>query len=337
MTAPHFANDFLFFDFRSVRHNYPGLKYYGPGPDSKRCSRTDYRLEDTGVDGSFGLNPVRPLKLGVSGGYLFVNVGPGTDKRFASADQVFSPAQAPGIDVQTNFARYGVFAQIDYRDNPGGPRSGGLYFAQFSRYVDQSLGRHRFERLDLEVQQFFPFFNQRRVIALRGKTILTSADAGNTVPFYLQPVLGGSDDLRGFRYFRFYDDNLLVVNAEYRWEVFSGLDMALFGDAGKVFDRRSRLNFHDLESSIGIGMRFNVRNDVFLRIDAGFSHEGFQVWFKFNNIFTATPLVASSPYDSPATRALLFVIGPVAGSEDRGRGLVFRSDTSPNARGSQIL
>jgi hypothetical protein len=32
-------------------------------------------------------------------------------------------------------------------------------------------------------------------------------------------------------------------------------------------------------------MRFNARNAVFLRIDAGFSHEGFQVWFKFGNVF----------------------------------------------------
>jgi hypothetical protein len=32
-------------------------------------------------------------------------------------------------------------------------------------------------------------------------------------------------------------------------------------------------------------MRFNVRNDVFMRIDAGFSHEGYQVWLKFNNVF----------------------------------------------------
>jgi outer membrane protein assembly factor BamA len=98
-------------------------------------------------------------------------------------------------------------------------------------------------------------------------------------------VLGGSDDLRGYRPFRFYDNNSLVFNAEYRWEVFSGLDMALFADAGKVYPRWQQTNFENLEASFGFGFRFNVRNDVFLRIDTGFSHEGFQVWFKFNNVF----------------------------------------------------
>jgi hemolysin activation/secretion protein len=105
------------------------------------------------------------------------------------------------------------------------------------------------------------------------------------VPFYLQPILGGSDDLRGFRPYRFSGRNLISLNGEYRWAAFSGLDMALFVDAGKVFDRRSQLNFAHLEKSVGFGFRFNVLNQVFLRTDVGFSREGFQVWFKFNDAF----------------------------------------------------
>ena len=55
---------------------------------------------------------------------------------------------------------------------------------------------------------------------------------------------------------------------------------------GKFSPRRSQLNFHDLRRSAGFGFRFNVRGNVFLRIDAGFSNEGTQVWFKFDNMFT---------------------------------------------------
>ncbi|MBL8222062.1 MAG: hypothetical protein JNL62_22685, partial [Bryobacterales bacterium] len=93
------------------------------------------------------------------------------------------------------------------------------------------------------------------------------------------------DDLRGFRPFRFADRNMVLYNAEYRFEVFAGLDGAIFADAGKVFPRRGMLNFRDLEGSVGFGLRFNVKNATFLRIDTGFSHEGFQVWFKFNDVF----------------------------------------------------
>ena len=105
------------------------------------------------------------------------------------------------------------------------------------------------------------------------------------MPFYLQPTLGGSEDLRGFRPFRFYDNNAVILNGEYRWEVFSGLDMALFVDAGQVFPDWRKINYRHLQTDAGFGFRFNVRNDVFLRIDTAFSHEGFQIWFKFNNVF----------------------------------------------------
>jgi outer membrane protein assembly factor BamA len=187
--------------------------------------------------------------------------------------------------VQTDFLQGGVFAQFDYRDIPGGPRSGGNYIARFTYNKDVDIRRHTFRKLDIELQQYIPFFNERRVIALRGKTELTYKNPNQVVPFYMQPTLGGSNDLRGFRPFRFYDDNLLVFNAEYRYEIFAGMDMAIFGDAGKVFRSKSQLNFRDLEAAYGIGMRFNARNAVFMRIDAGFSHEGFQVWLKFNNVF----------------------------------------------------
>jgi hypothetical protein len=283
----------FFFDLYSVYRNYPGVNYYGPGPDSQKSARTNYRIEGTQGFLSGGVQLRRHMRLGASAGLWFINVGPGTDNRFASTDDVFTPTQAVGIDQQTDFFRHSYFAQYDYRDNPGGPRSGGNYSVEYIRFEDRDLGRHNFQQVDVHLQQYVPFFNERRVIALRARSQLTFRDPGQSVPFYLQPRLGGSEDLRGFRSFRFYDDNMLVTNIEYRWETFSGLDMAIFGDAGKVFPRRSDLNFRNMEASAGIGLRFNVRNSVFLRTDLGFSHEGFQFWFKFNNIFGEAP--AGSP------------------------------------------
>jgi len=110
----------------------------------------------------------------------------------------------------------------------------------------------------------------------------------------MQPSLGGAEDLRGYRPYRFRGDNLFVASAEYRWEVFSGLDMALFGDAGQVFNRRSDLRIGNMQSDLGFGLRFNQRDKTFLRLDVGFRHEGFQVWVKFNNVFKKGPVHTSS-------------------------------------------
>jgi outer membrane protein assembly factor BamA len=142
----------------------------------------------------------------------------------------------------------------------------------------------------VNLEQYIGLFNRRRVFALRARTTLTDAAAGQVLPFYMQPVLGGSDDLRGFRPFRFADQNMLNLTAEYRWEVFSGLDMAIFFDAGKVFPTHGQLNFSHLEGCGGFGLRFNVLDRTFIRMDFGWSREGFQVWFKFNDVFKPRPL-----------------------------------------------
>lgn len=294
LTAPHFARNQLFFDFFAVHHDYPGITYYGPGPRSEKNSRSNFRIIDNAIDGTFGWQPVRHLKMGVSGGYLATTLGAGTDTRFVSTDKIFGPTHAIGIDTRPDFVRVGGFIRYDYRDNPGGPRSGGDYLVQLDRFYSRPDTGNDFRRLNVELQQYIPFFNQRRVIALHARSVLTYPDNTNAVPFYLQPVLGGADDLRGFRPFRFYDNNLIVVNGEYRYEVFSGLDMALFADAGKVFPRHSQWNLHHMEAAFGFGFRFNVRNNVFMRIDTGFSHEGFQIWVKFSNIFGEERIRSSS-------------------------------------------
>jgi len=287
LALPRLANRKLSLEFYGLHRNLPRMDYYGPGPDSEKSDRTHYRLEDTLVEGRLILKPVRPLQLGITGGLLRVNTGPGNRApEISRAEDVFTPTLTTGLDRQTDFLQTSAFIQFDYRDNPGGPRSGGLYLAKITYFDDIDLEQHDHRQLHFEVQQYFPFFNKRRVIALRGLTRMSLRNgAGSTVPFYLQPYLGGPNDLRGYRAYRFYDDNQILVNLEYRWEAFTGLDMAIFADAGKVVPKRSQINFHDLESAVGFGLRFNVLNRTFMRIDTGYSHEGFQVWLKFGNAF----------------------------------------------------
>ena len=283
---PRIANGKVSLEGIASHRNYASLQYYGTGPQRPKDLRTNYRLEDTSVDGILAVEPQRGVKFGASLGFLWTNVGPGNDERFASAETVFSPSVAPGIDEQADYLRNGFFAQYDNRDDPlGMAKSGGNYVVQYSWFHDRRNDRLGFRRLDIELQKFIPFLNKTRVIALRAKTTLTETDADEQIPFYLQPILGGSDDLRGYRFFRFSDRNSMVMNAEYRWEIFSGLDGAIFADAGKVFPRRGMLNFRDLESSAGVGLRFNARNATFMRLDVAFSQEGFQLWIKFNDIF----------------------------------------------------
>lgn len=282
---PHLAGDRLAAGFEATRRDYRALEFYGVGPESSRNGRSTYRQEDTFVEGTAAFRPMRRVRVGGSVGGLWVDLGSGRRDEFASTDAIFSPSQAPGLDQQTSFLQPSVFGQFDYRDDPEGPKSGGNYATEYTWYRDQALDAFSFRRWDVDLQQYVPFFNKTRRFALRARLSTTEPVSGNQVPFYLLPRLGGPDDLRGFRPFRFTDRNALVYNAEYRWEIFSGLDGALFLDAGKVMPSRGHLNFSDLEVSTGFGLRFNARNRTFIRLDVGFSHEGALVWIKFNDPF----------------------------------------------------
>ena len=106
------------------------------------------------------------------------------------------------------------------------------------------------------------------------------------MPFYLLRTLGGPDDLRGFRRFRFRDENSILLQAEYRWEIFTAVDGAIFYDAGKVASRHEDLNLEDLESDYGIGFRFGTRNGVFLRVEGAFGSSGGKHFIlRFGNVF----------------------------------------------------
>jgi hypothetical protein len=297
LTAPNLANGKLFLSAYAVQHNYPQLQFYGLGPDSQKTGLSNYRLEDFAVDGTVGIRPIKNLTIAGQSGFVMNNVGPGTKRLLISSDRQFP--RVPGMLQQANFLRTGGYAAYDTRDIVGGPRSGGYYLFQFGDYRDTRdeslLGpKQSFRRFDAEVQQFIPFFNQRRVIALRGRTSMLDRTGRGEVPFYMMSTVGGPDTIRGYRPFRFMDRNTMVLNAEYRYEIFAGLDGTVFVDAGKATRRVGDLNFKNLESSVGFGFRVNARNAVFMRIETGFSHEGFQVWLRFNPVFRTGPSRTSS-------------------------------------------
>jgi surface antigen Omp85-like protein len=265
--------------------NAPQLEYYGPGPNSSIHNQTDYRKEDTLFNFRVDLPATKHITEACRIGELLLNVGPGTNGSLPSTETVFGPFQAPGIDVQSNFLIGGCSAAMDWRDLPEDPHQGTYAAARYDRYLAQDHDRFSFQRVSGVAEQYIPFLNQKRVIALRARTDFSWHAGDQVVPFYLQPTLGNDLELRGFRRYRFYDENSMAMTAEYRWEVSTAFDMALFVDSGKVFHRPGQLNFSDMEYSGGFGLRFKNRNSVMARLDTGFSQEGVQVWFRFGKLY----------------------------------------------------
>ena len=269
----------------SYRHN-PQEDFYGLGPGSLKDDRVSYLYDGRELQARAVVKPTRWLRFGTRAGILNPSIGRGTDKNYPSLEDRFSVADAPGLAAQPDHAYGDVFAAVDTRDQPGNARAGGYYEVALRRYRDREADRFGFRRVDLDLQQFFPIFDKKRVIAARFRVMSTAAPDGEEVPFYFQPTLGGSDTLRSYGDHRFRDRNVMFLNAEYRWEAFSGLDMALFSDWGKVARRTRDLRFSALQHAYGIGFRFNTYKSVFLRADiATGGDDGIRFFLKFSKAF----------------------------------------------------
>ena len=282
---PRLADEHLGLEAHVQAYDFPEELFFGLGPDSVRSNLVTYGMKNTVVGGAAAVRPTSWLTVSGAGDFLKPDIDPtrGEEKSIGSH---FDDASAPGLVAQPDFMRYEGGVEVNFREPRGNPRSGGRYSFLYQRFDDLDANRYSFQRGEVDAQQYIPLLRDRRVLALHAMASVSNADEGAQVPFYYQRSLGGPDDLRGFHRSRFRDKHALLLQAEYRWEIFTAVDGALFYDAGKVASRLEDLNLRDLESDYGIGFRFGTINSVFLRIEAAFgSRDGKHFIFRFNNVF----------------------------------------------------
>jgi hypothetical protein len=266
------------------RQNYPQEDFFGVGPDARRENHTSFQMENTIVGGRASVKPTRVLTIGGGLEYSSPDVGPGKNAAVPTIAARFDDTTAPGLSGARDFLRTSAFLEVDYRQ-PKNARRGGWYRLEASR-AGESSDAYTFRRVDLDLRQYASILAERRVLAVRLFASTSDPIAGARVPFYLMPSLGGHDSLRGFRDYRFRGPHAILTQTEYRFEIWSGLDAALFYDAGKAALRRADLTLTRLEDAYGFGFRFNTDNGVILRIDAGFgSRDGKHLYIVFGDVF----------------------------------------------------
>ena len=108
--------------------------------------------------------------------------------------------QHPGLEQQPDYWWSSTYVDLDYRDQPGNVRSGGHFRVSYDAWRDQQDYGFSFRDLRVEGLHAFPIFDKKRVFIARVMAQSLDSPAGNTVPFYAMPTLGGSTTLRGFRF-----------------------------------------------------------------------------------------------------------------------------------------
>ena len=265
------------------RRNSPQEDFYGLGPDSLEDNRSNFALQDTFVRVTPAVRRGY-LTAGVNLGYLDPSIGSGTDKNLPSTDEIFGPAEIPGLDSQPSFGVIEPFVEFATFDRAIDDRAGGRYRVTFTRYADRDLDQFSFNQWDVDLRQFVPFVHDTHTLALRAWASSSDPAGGDTVPFYLQPTLGGSRSLRGYRTFRFRDRSALLLQAEYRWRINEFVTGALFYDTGAVAPRLDDIG--RLERDYGFGLRAGSRATVVMRFDVAFGgREGTRFLVRFDDVF----------------------------------------------------
>jgi len=285
--APALLSGLLEIDGGTHWWDYTQEDFFGLG-ESSRANRTSYRYEGLRVNAFARLRPRRWLSFGEEVGYLRPDISSGTDARFPSIEERFTDAEAPGLTRQPRLLYTRTFIDVDYRDQPGNARSGGRLFFQVGTGRDQHVSReYSYRRTDLEVIQVFPIFDKKRNFAVRlSAAHVDPLTDGGRVPFFLSPTIGGNRTLRSYRELRFRDATYVLLNTEYRWEAFAGLDLALFWDAGDVGRTLDQIRREEFKTGWGFGLRFNTNRSVFMRIDVGLrGPEGSRIFWTFSPAF----------------------------------------------------
>ena len=254
----------------------PQVAFYGLGP-GETPGRANYHLSQAYALFGAGFVPTRITRLRAEIGYDDFTTKEGKG-RHPSIEEIYGPSDAPGLGSDPAFIRTEWGAAIDTRRSAAYATSGGFYGLNLANYNGRSTD-FGFNRLDGEAIQHIPLGRSVWVVSLRGR-VQTILDDEDQVPYFLLPQLGSGSTLRGYSSGRFRDRHSLLTTAELRWIPNRiALDAALFYDAGKVTSDRSDLDFNDLKTNWGFGVRFHVPTATLLRIEVARSSEGTRLIF----------------------------------------------------------
>jgi len=169
----------------------------------------------------------------------------------------------------------------DTRDNIIASHSGSLVQAVYWSSIMNDDGND-FNAMALEARKFF-----NPVSDVVFAFMALAKDTRGDVPFYLLPVLGGEDRLRGYELDRFTGRSMILFQQDIRFPVWGPFSGAVFAATGRVAPDVESLFSGTYHSSAGCGVRwyFNEEDNLVIRFDAAWGSDSNGVYIGFGEAF----------------------------------------------------
>lgn len=239
-------------------------KFYGIGPG------TTPEMEEKYISRSYLTNINVQKKV-----FSFINAGLKYDFGYQKLieleeDGLLDSGEISGSEGG-NVSGLGFLLNWDSRDDIYYSRRGS-YHQVSTTFYRRSLGSdYHFTKYLLDLRTYFSV-STKHTLALQGYLSFSSGD----VPFQSLSLMGGQQIMRGYYTGRYRDKNMVVLQMEYRVQLFGRFGMVGFAGFGNVADRLNSIDFTKAKYNLGLGLRYMFNRDkkINLRLDVGFTGEG---------------------------------------------------------------
>lgn len=254
------------FSFASYRSYYWGIGYdMGANDDNK--SRYKYFETSADVDLGFRLAP-----------HLYL--GPEISMSYIEGRKSSYPELWWGIPKHTFSLGAGLVLKYDSRDFITGPTTGA--YACLKQLFYPSFAGNKYAFINTQITgAYYHRMWKNAVGAVKFDGNFTFGDT----PWGLMPTFGGSSNMRGYYKGQYRDKCAMTACAEIRQYVWNRFGIVAWGGAGKVFPGLKHFKFNHILPNYGIGIRWEFKKHVNVRLDYGFGRHCSGFVFNINEAF----------------------------------------------------
>jgi outer membrane protein assembly factor BamA len=199
------------------------------------------------------------------------------------------PIQGGGVPGATGgfTSGVGLIMNFDTRDNIYSPYTGeyvAITAYDFGKIFGSDFTNTRFT---LDMRKYFPIFGAasplKHILAVQGLVTIVNG----LEPFYAMAQLGGDQIMRGYYQGQFRDNDMVVLQTEYRFPVYWRFGLVAFGDLGEVSGRLHDLSLSGIKYTFGAGLRVSIEEDerVGVRLDYGVGDHSQGLYFSYLEAF----------------------------------------------------
>ena len=185
-------------------------------------------------------------------------------------------------DMGYNYTGIGIGVLYDHRNNPLNPSKGYYIELNALSYYDHSKSNGSLKTVMIDARYYHTFFKK----LVWNINLIGAFNQGN-VPFRMMPAIGGPRFLRGYYQGRFRDNNLMIVQQEFRYPLFWRLGIAFFTGIGQVAQEVGNFDTKHYHYNYGLGLRFVIdrKENVNVRFDYGFTEDSQGMYIVFAEAF----------------------------------------------------